>query len=226
MEGRPDLRLSVDLKVRVWGLDAEGKTFSQNAQAENISQEGARISGLNRALAVGDVIGVQYEDRKARFRVVWNLDAGDLNRIESGLQLVAGQECPWKQQLAGTTGSSGTDANRRRFKRHKILFPLEFRNASGGAPMQTSATDVSGRGCYIETMMPFPVNTQLRVTFWMGEEKVETDAVVRAHDPSFGMGIEFLGLTAEVQEKFQSLLDSREKQSTSLPGAKPHGQTN
>jgi len=37
-------RLTVDLPVRIWGLNAEGRVFSQSARAQNITSDGALIS--------------------------------------------------------------------------------------------------------------------------------------------------------------------------------------
>ena len=55
------------LVVRVWGMNAKGKAFSQNAYARNLALDGALLSGLDDALTPGDSIGVQHQDKKARF---------------------------------------------------------------------------------------------------------------------------------------------------------------
>jgi len=56
-------RLSVDLPVRIWGMSADGRPFSQSARAHNISSDGALISGVDNELQVGDMIGVQCEEK-------------------------------------------------------------------------------------------------------------------------------------------------------------------
>lgn len=73
--------------------------------------------------------------------------------------------------------------------------------------MNTNATDIGGRGCYVETLLPLPLGTQGTITFWMDDEKVQTTAVVRASDPGVGMGIEFTTLDTQVQERLQQFLD-------------------
>src|SRR5208283_3112801 len=88
-------RATLDLKVRVWGMGANSQPFFQNATAQNISVTGACIYGIEPELKVGDVIGVQYEGKKARCKVVWVADAGMLKKTQVGVQLVADQECPW-----------------------------------------------------------------------------------------------------------------------------------
>ena len=57
-------RVRVDLPVRIWGMSAEGRPFSQTARAQNISSDGALLAGVEIQLKVGDVIGVQCEDKK------------------------------------------------------------------------------------------------------------------------------------------------------------------
>src|ERR1700686_5614484 len=92
-------RATMELRLRVWGMGANNQTFHQNASAQNVSRTGACICGLEQELKVGDVIGVQYETKKARCRVIWVMEAGGLKKVQGGGQLVADQECPWLAQL-------------------------------------------------------------------------------------------------------------------------------
>ena len=115
-------RATLDLKVRVWGMGANGQPFFQNAMAQNISSTGACIYGVEPELKVGDVIGVQYEAKKARCKVIWVVNAGALKKNQVGVQLVPEQECPWAVALPKDmkvderTGSQHD--NRRKFLRH------------------------------------------------------------------------------------------------------------
>ena len=205
-------RATLELKVRVWGMGSNSQPFFQNAVAQNVSATGACIYGIEPELKVGDVIGVQYEAKKARCRVVWVVNAGALKKTQVGVQLVQDQECPWLGALPiGMNSEERTAArhdNRRKFIRHKISFPLELRDERVNTPLRVNATDISGNGCYVETVMPLPVATALRVDLWMGEERLTPSAVVRTRDPGVGMGIEFTGLPEEMKKKFQTHLDS------------------
>ena len=96
----PAPRSTLDLTVRVWGMGADDHPFFQNATAQNVSATGACIYGIEHKLRVGDIIGVQYQSKKARCKVVWVVDAGGLKKTQVGLQLVAGQDCPWTTQLS------------------------------------------------------------------------------------------------------------------------------
>jgi hypothetical protein len=192
-------------------MGANNQPFFQNAIAQNISVTGACIHGIEPELKVGDVIGVQYEARKARCKVVWVVDAGALKKTQIGVQLVMDQDCPWIAALPADMKvderTQQRQDNRRRFLRHKISFPLELRDERVNTPLRVNATDISGNGCYVETVMPLPVATALRVDLWIDQEHLTTSAVVRTRDPGVGMGIEFTGMTEETKKRFQDHLD-------------------
>lgn len=204
-------RATLELKVKVWGMGANGQPFFQSAMAQNISASGACIYGIEPELKVGNVIGVQYETRKARCKVVWVVNAGALKKTQVGVQLVIDQDCPWSGALPVDMKTEERTAprhdNRRKFARHKISFPLELRDERVNTPLRVNATDISGNGCYVETVMPLAVATALRVDLWIGDEHLSPSAVVRTRDPGVGMGIEFTGMTEELKRRFQAHLD-------------------
>src|SRR5579863_7683692 len=214
-------RATLDLKVRVWGMGANGQPFFQNAMAQNISATGACIYGIEPELKVGDVIGVQYEGKKARCKVVWVVNAGALKKTQVGVQLVMDQDCPWAAALPTDMKTEERTApshdNRRKFARHKLSYPLELRDERVNTPLRVNATDISGNGCYVETVMPLAVATALRVDLWIGEERLSPSAVVRTRDPGVGMGIEFTGMTEEMKQRFQAHLDKLDPGSTLGP---------
>jgi hypothetical protein len=192
-------------------MGSNNQPFFQNAMAQNISATGACIFGIEPELKVGDVIGVQYETRKARCKVVWVVDAGALKKTQVGVQLVADQDCPWvaalPPDLKVEERRGQSQDNRRKFARHRISFPLEMRDERVNTPMRVNATDISGNGCYVETVMPLPVGTSLRVDLWIEQERLSPTAVVRTRDPGVGMGIEFTGLPDDSKQRFQAHLE-------------------
>src|SRR5581483_3178213 len=179
--------------------------------AHDLAMDGAHLSGLEHQLKVGDTIGVQLGDQKARCRVLWVIDAGAIQKTQAGLELVQGQVCPWKKALeaapAKAIGPGQQGVNKRRFARHKISFPLELRDGRSSTSMQTNATDISGCGCYVETLIPLPLGTEVKIAFWIESEKVNTTGIVKASDPGVGMGIEFSGMNFENQKRLQLLLE-------------------
>jgi PilZ domain len=142
--------------------------------------------------------------------VIWVMEAGGLKKVQVGVQLLVDQECPWISRLPAEMRSNlpgPIHDNRRRFHRHRISFPLEFRDERVNTPMRVSATDISGNGCYVETNMSFPISTVLRVDFWIDQEHVTTSAAVRTRDAGVGMGIEFTGLPEDTKQRLQAHLD-------------------
>jgi hypothetical protein len=204
-------RTTLDLKVRVWGMGSNNQPFFQSAVAQNVSATGACIYGIEQELKVGDVIGVQYESKKARCKVVWVVDAGALKKTQVGVQLVADQDCPWTAALpVDMKPEERTGAlhdNRRMFARHRISFPLELKDERVNTPLRVNATDISGNGCYVETVMPLPIGTALRVDLWIDQERLSPTAIVRTRDPGVGMGIEFTGLPEDEKKRLQGHLD-------------------
>ena len=69
IERRQETRADSDLPLQVWGVDTRGERFLQSARARDISLSGALLSGLDAELRSGDVIGILYAGKTARYRV-------------------------------------------------------------------------------------------------------------------------------------------------------------
>ena len=216
MSEKPEPRLDVELPIRIFGMSTEGRPFLQNVRARNISHHGAKLAGLETRLKPGEVIGVQFSDKKARCKVIWVVDAGQSQKVEVGVSLLEGQPCPWEKEMQRPEPVAEivprvppSEVNKRTFPRHRVPFPIEIRDENGlGSHMSTKSADISGRGCYIETMMPLPIGKTLQITFWIGTERVRTAAIVRSCDGGVGMGIEFTGLNDETRLRLQQQVEA------------------
>lgn len=217
MPDMPQPRFNVDLLMRVFGMDADGRPFSQKAHARSIGDHGAKLSGLEKHLTPGDIIGVHFGDKKARCEVMSVADAGPERRIEVDVRLVEGQVCPWQTEMeiqrttavAQSPATAGLARDKRKFSRHRISFPIELQDgATAGPRMSTNTADIAGNGCYVETRMPLPVNKILGITFWLNSEPVHTTAIVRTCDGGVGMGIEFTGLDEATQKHLQQYVET------------------
>lgn len=210
VQPRPEQRVAVDLDMRVWGIGADGRAFTQCARAQNISVAGALLSGIEQDLKIGDIIGVRTGEKKARCKVVWLTNTRSAQKIQVGVQLVSTLECPWTAFLPRTeTDAPIADPGRRRWERHKITILIALYDEHTLVPIRITATDISGSGCYVETLSPFPVGTGLGAELWLGPEKIMTRVLVRTSDPRVGMGIEFVGLKTEDQRRFQAYLHAK-----------------
>ena len=85
-----------------------------------------------------------------------------------------------------------------------------------GSHMRTKSADISGRGCYVETMLPLPVGKVLSITLWLDAQRVNTSGVVRSCDGGVGMGIEFTGLDEATQERLQQQIETMAAESEHL----------
>ena len=161
-------------------MTADGRPFSQHCSRSEHQFGGRTALGSESELKVGDVVGVQCDEKKTRCTVIWVMNTGPVKKNQVGVKLLADQECPWKSYLPldGATVTISA-SNRRRWHRHKISLPLELRDERVKAPIRVNATDVSGNGCYVESMMPLPLGTVLRVDFWLDSEHISITAVVR-----------------------------------------------
>ena len=96
---RQEPRWPANLQVMVWGVDIQGERFLQEAQARDISLSGALLTGLDADLKSGDVIGILYGKKKARYRVVWiRYDAGG-EKMQVAVHRMSADECPWRELL-------------------------------------------------------------------------------------------------------------------------------
>jgi len=87
MVKRRERRLTVPITVRLWGLDRQGKVFSQNAKTLNIATSGARIFGVTADLERGYIVGLQCGNMRARFMVVWVGEKGSPREGQVGLRV-------------------------------------------------------------------------------------------------------------------------------------------
>lgn len=97
---RREPRSEVDLPLQVWGVDTRGERFLQNAHARDVSLSGALLSGIDADLTSGDVIGILFAGKKARFRVVWIRYDGAGEKMQAAVHRFDTDECPWLALLS------------------------------------------------------------------------------------------------------------------------------
>jgi hypothetical protein len=99
IDRRREPRTEVNLEVQVWGVDARGERFLQQVRVRDISLRGALLSGLDTEVSPGDVLGVLYAGKKARFRVVWVRYDGAGDKMQAAVHRVEADACPWLDLL-------------------------------------------------------------------------------------------------------------------------------
>ncbi len=54
------------------------------------------VSGMARKVRAGDLIWIEYQDRKARFRIVWIRESESEQKTQAAVHKLEKEECPWK----------------------------------------------------------------------------------------------------------------------------------
>jgi c-di-GMP-binding flagellar brake protein YcgR len=106
---------------------------------------------------------------------------------------------------------SNSDRNdRREYVRVKVSVPVEIRTNAGGSPIRGDTADLSLGGCYIETMFPFPIGTNLDLQLSI-ETTVLIAATVVTCDPHVGNGIKFIRMLQEDREALKAFLEAAQQ---------------
>lgn len=106
IDRRREPRTEADLPVTVWGVDTRGDRFVQRASAREISFSGALLSGLEAELRSGDVIGILYSGRKARYRVIWVRYSDAVQKTQAAVHRIEPDACPWQELLSAQLAHS------------------------------------------------------------------------------------------------------------------------
>lgn len=93
--------------------------------------------------------------------------------------------------------------------RYDFRCEAEFCKRGSNAPLRGFLSDISLSGCYLETITPEPVGTQVEVSFQRGAARVRLPGVVRVVHPSMGMGIEFAALSQDAAKALQGLVKAQ-----------------
>ena len=228
MGRRTEVLVAAHMPVLVHGTDSHGNPFNLLAQVRDISGSGASISGLNGVGVPGAKIELEYQGRKAMYRIQWVGKAGSSQANQAGLRCLEPGNYIWGAKLpdwtedkydpsqAPVTRSSTAAAppqkvaspvmeERRAFPRHACRF--EALAAIEGTDMSTLAkvTDISLGGCYLEMLSPLPVNTLVDLTLNPSNVTLNVHGKVRTSQTGMGMGVEFTGLTPEDFEKLRKI---------------------
>jgi hypothetical protein len=95
----------------VWGIETSGERFLQEARARDVSMRGALLSGMDAQLNSGDVVGILYAGKKARYRVIWIRYDGTGDKMQVAVHRFEADECPWRNLLSGDEPPSENTAS-------------------------------------------------------------------------------------------------------------------
>ncbi len=92
---------------------------------------------------------------------------------------------------ASKNSSATSEAERRVADRHVFTASAEVVELGSGARFATRTTDLGPGGCFVDTMVPFPVGAKVRVSVRKGQTQFETGGIVVYSQTGLGMGIAF-----------------------------------
>jgi hypothetical protein len=101
-----------------------------------------------------------------------------------------------KPTLGGANSFSASvkDAERRGAERHTFTAGAEVIEIASGARFSARTTDLGPGGCFVDSKVPFPVGSKLKVNLQKGKSSFETAGTVVYSQAGLGMGIAFDGL--------------------------------
>jgi hypothetical protein len=198
---------ALSISVMLSATDVHGKKCEQSVIAYDLSQQGARLDGINETLPPGSRVTLQYKDAIATAQIVWVVASGGTEVCQAGVRLIDPRNCPWRDALADPDNMLRLP-DRRKSDRYKLSVGVQLRDEVQGVAMQTNTVDIGIGGFYVETLFPSPVGASLRVLLWLGSARLLANGVVRASCPGVGMGIEFLELSWEDTERLYRFLEA------------------
>jgi hypothetical protein len=213
-------------------MDLYGKPFVQHARTVNASTRGARLIGID-CVREGEVISLQHGAQQSRCRVVWvGRDAAKARQIGIqsleqrnslfGASLRATGKMPVSPSIfVGKTGaapapriarSTMQDApgTRRSQQRFHCSGGVELRRNEGAPPVFANLSDISLTGCYVETVSSLPVGTELVYMIRVRDTVLRGRARVKTSHHAVGVGLEFVHMSTEDQQKLEFLVGALE----------------
>src|SRR5215469_8521492 len=208
MSRRREPRVERNFEVKVWGLDRHGKPFMQHARTLDITRLGARLIGID-CVNVGETIGIQNGDQKARFKVVWmgrenTPKAGQIGvhclEAEKAIFSRPPQDIPKPAFFQPAIPESGFEppkaprpvkldvsAVRRKHPRYPCTGGVELRQQEGSPPAWGNVSDISLTGCYVGTPTTLPLGSMLIFHLRTHDLEIKGRAVVKTSHHAVGM---------------------------------------
>jgi len=218
MGWRRETRADFILQVRVLGMSADNRPFNESVQTLNISRRGVVLTGVQSQLKVGEIVGLRYGEKRARYRVAWVQRPDPSQAAQVGLETVEEEKSIWDFDLPPSVEHYTPP---RKYPRFRLDLPLEL--FVEGSPLPTRATtlDVGLGGCYARTQTPPRVGVSLRIVLWLGQGRLTVQGRVVFSDPGLGVGIVFKTLSEESRELLQTFLERPAQGATAQPTATP-----
>ena len=218
-------RQPAQVAVIVRGVDSHGYPFMQTAQAIRFCRTSVELAGIDCLNGAADVVTVEFNRRRCRYRVAWigcdkdgraghaRLESLDPitfifdseNELLPDASPLPVPDAP--KPIPAKSAVNKTQTERRRFQRYAWGANSQVRKK--GVPVNTpcKVSDISLGGCYIELMMPFPQETPIELDLFWHDRRLTIDARVATSHPAIGMGVSFFGFSEGQYRLLQEIIE-------------------
>jgi PilZ domain len=100
-----------------------------------------------------------------------------------------------------------TESDRRNTIRYQITVAAEVIEIRSGTRFSTRTTDLGPGGCFVDSLMPLPVGTAVRVRLSKDNISFDASGVVTFSQTGLGMGVAFDPMPAERQSALDAWLN-------------------
>jgi hypothetical protein len=111
-----------------------------------------------------------------------------------------------KEALAEAESMPEMPASRRKSTRYHCTGGVELRRHENAAQVFANLSDVSLEGCYVEAVSTLPAGTEVLFLLRAHDIEVRGRARVKTSNHAVGMGLEFLHLATEDQQRLEFLV--------------------
>ena len=94
----------------------------------------------------------------------------------------------------------------RKHTRYRCTGGAELRRSEGMPAIFASLSDISLEGCYVETVSTVPTGSEVVFMLRLSDTVIRGRALVKASNHAVGMGLEFMHLASEDQQKLEFLV--------------------
>ncbi len=233
MGRRSEQRIALRVPILVRGKDSRGSPFTITGQTHDITATGASLNGLKGIADVGSKIEIEYQGRKAMYRVQWIGQVGTPRSGHVGVKCLEPGNYIWGVPLAEWTPDTydpdkaepqkqavvppieyliapPPNIERRRFPRVACRIEATVLDELSAMNLPVKVTDISFGGCYVEMLAPLPVNSSVELTLDTSQGAIHARGKVVAAQTGMGMGIAFTGVSPEDFEKLREIAPTEE----------------
>lgn len=194
------------LRVRIFVLSQDSYSGSgfQYAIARNLGSRGALLDEVKYPLHPGDLLRIGYKKHRAKARVLWVCEVGDIQPFQIGIELLPDEPCPWTRELRALGSNKCYDGRDRR--RHERV-PIDLQVDINGRDGMNHSIDISAGGLYLATNANIVAGTAITLGIWLRKKRFVVNAIVRTVDPGIGVGVEFVGLCDADREAIKKVIE-------------------